>query len=248
MHLQTRQWLERQFDIQIGGMRPCGGLDNRRVPGEPSVLFRTLHHVVGYETEGEIESRCIDAVGPALPHEARFGSEARQGHGVGLTIGDLQAAEHRTYIREHIPCYLCRRALVGVLRGDGDGSVGAVRLRRDGRFRVAGGTDGDRYLLARGVGDGDIEVLAVETVGQFDRLAFLQRHVLGVGLGLEGTLTTPSAAVTLGHGLPVLGFAVPGLKIDTSVHLPALQTADGVTEVDTGGRGGGAGPVVGSVI
>ena len=84
-------------------------------------------------------------------------------------------------------------------------------------------------------------------MGDLHGLTFLEFDRLRVGLGLEASFCTASRVI-LCHGFPVLGLVVPVLEIDTSVHLPALQTADGVTSIHTGCGRCGTGPVIGRVI
>ena len=228
-------------------MCACSGLYDRGVAGQPSVFLRTLHIIIRDETEGEVKSRCISSVGPALAHETGFRHEARNRQRVGLAVGHLHTTEHRTYISKHISGYLCRLALVRVASGNGDSCVRTIGFRRDADLGVSCRFEGYRNRFAGGVRCRDSEQLAIQTVRDLDGCAFGQRHRLGVRLGFERP-SASSAGMVLGHRLPVFRFAVPGLEVDAAVHLPCLQAADGVAAVHTGGGGGGACPAIGCVI
>ena len=183
-----------------------------------------------------------------MSHEAYLGFEARDGHRVGLTIGDLEAANHRADIGEHVAGYLCRCALIRIFGRDRDSSLCAVGLRREEDLRVTVRFEGDRYCFTRRVSHRHFDRLGVEPVCHFDLLTFGEGYGLGVGLGFECPTSVLPSAVALGHRFPVFGFTVPGLEIDTSVHLPVLHAAHDITMVDTVGRRSGAGPVIIGVI
>ena len=202
-----------------------------------------LHPVMRNETEGEVITRSIRSVHFTLTHETGLRHEARHGHRVRLAVGHLQTTEHRTYIRKHISRYLLRRSFIRVAGRHGDGGFSAIRFRYDAYFCVTGRLEVHRYTLTCGVGYRYGQRLAIEAVSYFDRFPFLQRYRLGVGLGFEGP-SSGSTAIALGDHLPVFRLTVPGLEVDTSVYLPTLQRADGVTAVDTIRRRSSTCPVV----
>ena len=84
-------------------------------------------------------------------------------------------------------------------------------------------------------------------MGYLRSLAFLERKRLGVGLRLEVTLGIPTR-IALRHGFPVVGLVVPCLKVDTSVHLPCLRTANDISSVKTLRCRSRSGPVIVGIV
>ena len=229
LHFQSGQGLEGNLHIEVGGVCAGGGLHDGGVAREPAAGLCTLYKVAWEEAEGEVESGCVEIVHALVAHEVRHRCEARYGHVIRLSVGNLHAANHRAHIRKHVAGNLRGGALVRVFGGDGERQCLAVRLRRNADFRVPCGFEGDGYTLPERVGSGNDQRLGVEAVGNLHALAFFRTDSLGIGLRLE-LLGRGTAAVALCHLFPVFRLAVEGLEVDAAVYLPRAQRRNGVAQ------------------